>query len=99
MNEDDERRARVFVSCGQGNDEERQISSEIEFKLSELGYEPYVAINRQSTLSVIQNILDMLERCEYYLFVDFKREQLTADPLNLTKDEEKKDSSPKFIIF
>ena len=90
MNEGDKRRARVFVSCGQGNDEERNISSEIEFKLAELGYDPYVAINRRSTLSVLQNILDMLERCEYYLFVDFKREQLIVDSLIFTKDKEKR---------
>jgi len=93
MNEPDKIRARVFVSCGQ-RDDEQQISLEIGSRLSELGYDPYVAIEEQSTLSVITNILDMLEKCEYYLLIDFKREQLIPGSrehlLGFIEDKEKR---------
>src|SRR6266545_5744742 len=69
-------RSRVFVSCGQKNQQEKMIATEIETRLSQLGYSPYVATHKQSTGSLIKNVLNILKECEYYLFVDFKREKL-----------------------
>jgi hypothetical protein len=75
----DNRRARVFVSCGQRDDEEKKIASTIEQKLLDLGFDPYVAIHIQSTKSLMGNILEALRDCEYYLFIDFRREKIIAD--------------------
>ena len=75
-------KARVFVSCSQKGEEEKTIAHKIERELVNLGFEPYVAIHRQSTESVIRNILNSLRAAEYYLFIDFKREPLSAsDPI------------------
>ena len=39
-------RSRVFVSYGQRNEEEKMVATEIEIRLTELGYDPYVAIHK-----------------------------------------------------
>src|SRR6516164_5311885 len=80
-----ERRARVFISCGQakGTDEER-IAAEIARRLQELGFDPYIAIQEQTLLGLKENIFARLENSEYYLFIDFKRERLVG----LTSDAE-----------
>lgn len=84
-------KSRVFISCGQKDEEEKKIATEIETRLSELGYEPYVAIHKQSTGSLISNILLILKVCEYYLFVDFRREMLIIDsridPISYDEDK------------
>lgn len=72
----DNGRARVFISCGQRDDEEKEIASTIEQELIDLRFDPYVAIHIQSTRSLIGNILEALRDCEYYLFIDFRREQI-----------------------
>jgi hypothetical protein len=71
-------KARIFISCGQKDAEEKAIAREIERGLINLGFEPYVAIHKQSTGSVIKNILNSLRDAEYYLFIDFKREQIIS---------------------
>ena len=52
-----ERRARVFISCGQakGTDEER-IATEIARRLHELGFNPYIAIQEQTLRGLKENI-------------------------------------------
>jgi hypothetical protein len=72
-------KARVFVSCGQRDKEEKRIAALMEEKLVSLGFEPYVAIHKQSTGSLMKNILKALKDCEYYLFIDFKREQIIPE--------------------
>jgi hypothetical protein len=71
--------ARIFISSGQRDDEERRITKELKNHLIELGYEPYVAIEEQSTRPLIENILNILKDSEYFLFVDFKREKIVTD--------------------
>src|SRR6266496_784782 len=72
-------KARVFMSCGQRDKEEKRIAALMEEKLVSLGFEPYVAIHKQSTGSLMKNILKALKDCEYYLFIDFKREQIIPE--------------------
>ena len=64
------------MARGQKDDEEKTIAGNIERELVSLGFEPYVAIHKQNTESVIKNILNSLKDAEYYLFIDFKREQI-----------------------
>ena len=73
-------KSRIFICCGQrrGFDEEK-IANELKAKLEEPGYnyEAYVAINDQTTKGFKENILGRLEASEYFIFIDFRREQLT----------------------
>ena len=72
----EEPRARVFISCGQQEGEERAIAGKIANVLHYLGFEPYVATQEQTLKGLRDNIFWHLEYSEYFLFIDFKREQL-----------------------
>ena len=73
-----ENRARVFISCGQRkNSQEETIAREIEKGIESLGYIPYVAINEQTTRGLKENIFQRLFQSEYFLFIDFKRENVS----------------------
>jgi len=73
----DEPRARVFISCGQskGTDEEVTASA-VAGRLEKLGFDPYVAVQEQTLRGLKENIFEQLAKSEYYIFVDFKREEL-----------------------
>ena len=74
--------ARVFISCGQtrGSDEYATADG-IARRLQELHFDPYVALQEQSLNGLKENIFERLEKSEYFIFVDFKREQLVGpDP-------------------
>ena len=68
--------SKIFISCGQGNDEERQIASQIKTWLIGQGYDPYVAIETQSIQDVNTSIIGNLKTSDYYIFIDFAREQI-----------------------
>ena len=69
--------ARVFISCGQARDsDELQVAYEIERRLRDLGFDPYVALQEQTLRGVKENIFGRLAKSEYFLFIDFKREAL-----------------------
>ena len=72
-------KARVFISCGQSSDGERKAAAAIAELFVELGFDPYVAIQEQSLRGLTENIFALLEQSEYFLFVDFRREQLLPD--------------------
>ncbi len=68
--------AKVFISCGQReNTEEVQVASDIAKVLDELGFEPYIASQEHTLRGLKENIFSQLETSEYFLFVDFQREQ------------------------
>jgi len=73
----DNPKARVFISCGQATDKEREIAVDIQEKIEQIGFEkPYVAIREQDLGGVKENILyDNLEKSEYFIFIDFIREE------------------------
>jgi hypothetical protein len=74
-----QKKTRIFVSCGRRDEKEKEIAYRLEKALTELGFEPYVAIHEQSTRSVIQNIIPHLRDDEYFLFIDFRRERLISE--------------------
>lgn len=82
---EDRIRAKIFISCGQQKDSnEVDIAHRIRERLEELGYDPYIAVEEQTLKGVKENIFSQLETSEYFLFIDFKREQLvteSAEPL------------------
>lgn len=44
----------------------------------QVGFDPYVAIEEQSLVGLRENIFERLRTSEYFIFVDFKREQLAG---------------------
>jgi hypothetical protein len=72
-----EERAKIFISCGQNTDRgELTIGRQIENTISAMGFETYFAIDQQSPRGLKENIFNELITSEYFLFIDFKREQL-----------------------
>jgi hypothetical protein len=72
-----DRRARVFISCGQSRRfDEVETARNIATRLQELGFAPYIAIDEQTLRGLKENILAQLEKSEYFVFVDFRREQI-----------------------
>lgn len=70
-------KARVFVSCGQRKEsDEVKVANDVARRLDELGYDPYVAGHEQTLRGIRENIFAQLESSEYFVFIDFKREQL-----------------------
>lgn len=67
---------KVFISCGQANDEERQIASQVRSWLNNRGLQPYLAIETQSIQDVNSSIVGNLKTSDYYIFIDFAREQI-----------------------
>ena len=70
---------KVFISCGQATPEERDIAAEIHSWFRERGFAPYVAIQTQSIQDVNSGIINELRTSDYYVFIDFRREQLCSE--------------------
>jgi hypothetical protein len=69
--------ARIFISCGQSKEsDEVQVARDIGNRLTELGYDSYIAIDVQDLRGLRESIFDQLRKSEYFLFIDFKREPL-----------------------
>jgi hypothetical protein len=68
--------AQVFVGCGQHHPEERSAAEAIRNQLRQLGFEVYVAVAAQSIEDVNSGIIRQLKRSDYYVFVDFAREDV-----------------------
>jgi hypothetical protein len=70
---------KVFISCGQRDEGERKIAGEISKWFTEAGYDPYVAIQAQTIQDVNSGIINHLESADYYVFIDFSREEIDRD--------------------
>lgn len=73
-------KAKVFISCGQCSPDERRAASDVAQVLKELGFKAYVAVHEQTLKGLRENIFWNLETSEYFLFIDFEREQLANLP-------------------
>jgi hypothetical protein len=69
-------RGTVFISCGQAKGEEESIAKAVADKLQGLGFDFYIAVQEQTLRGLKENIFRNLEKSEYFLFIDFKREPL-----------------------
>jgi hypothetical protein len=73
--------ARIFISCGQNKDtDEARIAATIKTKVQSLGFDPYVAVDVQTLQGLKESIFKQLENSEYFIFVDFKRDELAKNP-------------------
>lgn len=68
--------SRVFISCGQATTAERRVADEVRRWFEAEGYLPHVAIQAQSLEDVNSGIIEELKRSDFYVFIDFRREQL-----------------------
>jgi len=70
--------AKVFISCGQRNTEERHTARDVAQWFSDRGFEPYVALEVQTIQDVNFGIISELRRSDYYVFIDFRRERISG---------------------
>src|SRR5215472_3923007 len=76
----EESQARIFISCGQGKKAgERDTAHAIAERLKALGFDPWIATEEQTLRGIKEHIFERLANSEYFLFVDFKREQIGSD--------------------
>ncbi len=67
-------KSRVFVSCGQRDDDEKRVGREVCALLEERGFSAYLAIDVQTILEINGGIIRELKNSDCYLFVNFPRE-------------------------
>jgi hypothetical protein len=73
-------RARIFLSCGQAEGDERETAVAVAQMLeNELGFIVYVAASQMSFQGVKEAIFRQLQESEYFLFVDFPRGDASTD--------------------
>ena len=66
----------MFISgCQTRYSEEERIAQDVATELKGMGYDPYVAIEEHTFEAVKDNIFQKLKESEYFLFIDFKREE------------------------
>jgi hypothetical protein len=69
-------KARVFISCGQRNHKEKGIGLACKTYLEHKGFIAYFAEEVHSLEALTENIFHHLKRSEYFVFIDFKREEI-----------------------
>ncbi len=84
-------RSKIFLSCGQNKDpkisplDEYSIVQGLKATLeNKLGFEVYIAVEEQNVAGLVDDIFRNLRDSEYFLFIDFKREELalkSAEPV------------------
>ena len=66
----------MFINCGQTRqNEEERIAQDIATGLEGNGDHPDVATEEHTSKGVKENIFAKLRESEYFLFIDFKREE------------------------
>lgn len=85
-----ELRAKIFISCGQTeNTIEEEVAKDIEDKLWDKGFNPYVACTHIGPDGPVEAIFRELMDSEYLIFIDFKRERLFREDNGEFNDIEK----------
>jgi len=69
-------KARIFISCGQQNDREKDIGLACKDYFERRGFVAYFAEEVHSLESITENIFTHLRNSEYFVFIDFCREKL-----------------------
>jgi hypothetical protein len=73
------RKARVFISCGQRTDREKNIGMEVDRYFKERGFDTYFAEKVHSPEALTEHIFTYLKESEYFVFIDFKREKINEN--------------------
>jgi hypothetical protein len=72
------RSARVFISCGQATNREKNIGLGVRKYFEDRGFETYFAETVNSAEALTENIFRFLNNSEYFVFSDFKRDELSG---------------------
>src|SRR5580700_1292564 len=82
-------KTRIFISCGQRkNTDEAELAQKIAERLEkEFDFDPYVAVLEQSVRGLRENIFNQLRTSEYFLFIDFRREEIVDSDSSATRKE------------
>ncbi len=70
------RNSRVFISCGQRDDREKTIGKSVEDYFKSRRFETYFAERVHSSDALTENIFRFLRQSEYFVFIDFRREEI-----------------------
>lgn len=70
-------KAKVFISCGQ-RPEERKTAEGVRNWLNSIGFDAWLAVDVKTIFDLNQGVMDALKRSDYYLFINFPREQVTT---------------------
>jgi len=73
------RNARVFISCGQRTHREKNIGMEVKSYFESRGFETYFAEVVRSPEALTEHIFKYLDSSEFFIFIDFKREELPGN--------------------
>ncbi len=73
------RSARVFISCGQRSERDKDIGLAIEKHFASRGFETYFAEKVHSSEALTESIFRFLDQSEYFVWVDFRRDPLDED--------------------
>jgi len=68
--------AKIFISCGQRTKEEIRFANEIKKLIRSKGYEPALSSDMHTLKGVNECLIAEMEKADYYLFVDLKREKI-----------------------
>lgn len=71
--------SKVFISCGQASNEEKDAANDVASWLLNQGFNPYLAIEVQSILDINEGIISELKSSDYYLFINFSREKVQGE--------------------
>jgi hypothetical protein len=82
------RNARVFISCGQRYDREIEIGREVGEYFKRKNFCTYLAERVHSSDALTENIFKFLKQSEYYVFIDFKRDQINKKCLQRKKNKQ-----------
>ena len=69
-------KSRVFISCGQHSQAEREAARKICALLEERGFAVYLAVDVQTILEINERIIGELKNSDCYLFVNFRRDPI-----------------------
>lgn len=69
--------ARIFISCGQRPGPEKEFCERIKPILEAKGFQVYISIEVMSILDLNRGIISALKNSDYYLFVNFPREEVS----------------------
>jgi hypothetical protein len=77
--------ARVFISCGQQSENERNVADALVGWFTSQGYSPYVAVKVHTITDLNAGIIEAIKTSDYYVFINFPREEVIRSTGNIRR--------------
>jgi hypothetical protein len=71
--------ARVFISCGQQSENERDVADALVAWFTGQGFSPYVAVKIHTITDLNAGIIEAIKTSDYYVFINFPREEVIRE--------------------